>query len=436
MSLQILLFVIVMRIIADLHIHSRFSQACSNDITIDNLEKYARLKGVNLLGTGDFTHPEWVKEIREKLTEDDKGILRTKSGFPFLWQTEISLMYKQGGKGRRVHHVILAPNGDCARQFTDELLKRGRIDYDGRPIFGFSSIELIDMLMSISDKFVVIPAHAWTPYFGILGSKSGFDSVDECFMEKSKYVYAIETGMSSDPGMNWRLSSLDKYALLSFSDLHSYWPWRMGREATIFDVELNFDNIFKAIKTREGLSGTIEVKPDYGRYHYDGHAKCGVVFSPEETLKHKGICPVCKKALTIGVLYRVNELADKDRPEGFRPKNARDFFTLLPLSEIIKGVMGVNLITSKKVWAEYYNIMKGFSSEFEVIMDAPYEKLVKFTSEKMASSIIRARNNGIKVKPGYDGEYGVPLFDENAVDVPVENKVASVKKQKGLQDFL
>ncbi|MFH1432673.1 MAG: endonuclease Q family protein [archaeon] len=432
-----------MKYIADLHIHSRYSRACSKDINIENLEKYARLKGVGLLGTGDFTHPEWIKEIDSKLTEDESGILRTSTGFPFLWQTEISLMYKQGGRGRRVHHVILAPGGEAARQFTDALSKKGRLDYDGRPIFGFSSIELMDMLLFISDKFMVIPAHAWTPYFGILGSKSGFDSIEECFQEKSKHVYAIETGMSSDPAMNWRLSSLDKYSLVSFSDLHSFWPWRMGREATVFDIELSYDNIFKAIKTREGLVGTIEVKPDYGRYHLDGHAKCGVVFEPEETIKHRGVCPVCGKALTVGVLYRVNELAD--RPDGFRPVNARDFTTLLPLSEIIKGVMGASGLATKKVWAEYYNVMKGFSSEFEVIMDAPREELVKFTSEKVADGIIRARNNGIYVKPGYDGEYGVPVFDEgeaasfenkSKVGVVAEkNEDVSSNKQKGLTDF-
>ncbi len=430
-----------MKIIADLHIHSRYSRACSKAIDIENLEKYARLKGVGLLGCGDFTHPEWIKEINSKLTEDDGGVLRTSSGFPFLWQTEISLMYKQGGKGRRVHHVILAPDGECAAQFTSELSKIGRLDYDGRPIFGFSSVELMDMLLSISSKFMVIPAHVWTPYFGALGSKSGFDSIEECFGDKSKHIYAIETGMSSDPAMNWRLSCLDKYALVSFSDMHSFWPWRMGREATIFDVELSYDNICRAIKTREGLLGTVEVKPDYGRYHFDGHAKCGVVFSPEETIKHHGICPVCGKPLTVGVLYRVEELAD--RPLGFRPDGARDFSTLLPLSEIIKGVFGVSQLASKRVWSEYYAIMKGFSSEFEVLMDASRERLLAVTSPKMVDAIFRGRNNEIYVKPGYDGEYGVPVFDEKASGVGddekgddgvVENS-EPLKKQKGLGDF-
>ncbi len=429
-----------MKIIADLHIHSRYSRACSKAITIENLEKYARLKGVGLLGCGDFTHPEWIKEIRSKLTEGDDGVLRTSSGFPFLWQTEISLMYKQGGKGRRVHHVILAPDGESASQFTDELSKIGRLDYDGRPIFGFSSVELMDMLLSISEKFMVIPAHVWTPYFGALGSKSGFDSIEECFLDKSKHIYAIETGMSSDPAMNWRLSSLDKYALVSFSDMHSFWPWRMGREATVFDVELSYDNIRGAIRTREGLLGTVEVKPDYGRYHFDGHAKCGVVFSPEETVKHHGICPVCGKALTVGVLYRVEELAD--RAEGFRPDGARDFSTLLPLSEIIKGVFGVSQLASKRVWSEYYTIMKGFSSEFEVLMDATRDQLLGVTSEKMVDAIMRGRNNEIYVKPGYDGEYGVPVFDDKVGDVE-DGKKKDVdvvndepkKMQKGLDDF-
>lgn len=427
---------VMMKFIADLHIHSRYSRACSKAINIENLEKYARLKGVGLLGTGDFTHPEWVKEINSKLSEDENGILRTSSGFPFLWQTEISLMYKQGGKGRRVHHVILAPDGECASQFTSELSKRGRLDYDGRPIFGFSSVELMDILLSISKKFVVIPAHVWTPYFGALGSKSGFDSIEECFLDKSKHIYAIETGMSSDPAMNWRLSCLDKYALVSFSDMHSFWPWRMGREATVFDVEMSFDGIAGAIMSRRGLAGTVEVKPDYGRYHFDGHAKCGVVFSPKETVAHHGICPVCGKPLTVGVLYRVEELAD--RPDGFKPKDAPDFHTLLPLSEIVKGVFGVSQLASKRVWSEYYNIMKGFSSEYEVLMDASKERLLEVTSEKMASAIIRARDDGIYVKPGYDGEYGVPVFDEDA-GVHEEKKESAVAPadalQKGLGDF-
>lgn len=400
-----------MRIISDLHIHSRFSRACSRDINIENLEKYARIKGVNLLGTGDFTHPEWIKEIKSKLAAGDDGILRTKTGFPFIMQTEISLIYTAAKKGRRIHYVILAPGLESAMQITDELGRRGRLDYDGRPIFGFDSKELIDITQNVSKKTVVIPAHAWTPYFGIFGSKTGFDSVEECFGEKSKYIYALETGMSSDPRMNWRLSSLDKYNLVSFSDLHSFWPWRIGREATIFECGLGYDSIFDAIKTGNGLWGTVEVKPDYGRYHYDGHAACKVRMSPEETKKHKGICPVCGKPLTIGVLSRVEELAD--RPDGYKPEGAKEFWTLLPLSEIIKAVLGTAQIASKQVWAEYYKLVNAFGCEFAVLMDASREKIEELSGKAIANAVIKNREDKIKVLPGYDGEYGEPVFDEN-----------------------
>src|SRR3989338_8164000 len=250
-----------MKIIADLHIHGKYSRGCSTDISVANLEKYARLKGVSLLGTGDFTHSGWLTELNSNLKEDDYGILRTKTGFPFIWQTEISMIYSQDGKGRRVHNVILAPSGEVATQITDFLKSKGRVDYDGRPIFGFSCIELADELMKISKDIEIIPAHVWTPWFSIFGSNSGFDSVEECFKEKAKFIHALETGMSSDPAMNWRLSKLDNYALVSFSDMHSFWPWRLGREATVFDIDLEYKNLINAIRTGKGLTETIKIHP-------------------------------------------------------------------------------------------------------------------------------------------------------------------------------
>ena len=409
-----------MQIIADLHIHSRFSRACSKEITIDNLEKYARIKGLNLLGTGDFQHPKWIQELKSKLTEDDKGILRTKTGFPFLWQTEISLMYTKNNKGRKIHNVILAPNGEVVKQITDALLKKGRIDYDGRPIFGFTSEELVDMLISISDKCIIIPAHTWTPYFGIFGSMSGFDSVEECFGDKSKYIYALETGMSADPAMIWRLSKLDKYSVVSFSDMHSFWPWRIGREATIFDIELSYNNIFKAIKDKKGLAGTIETDPGYGKYHFDGHRNCNVCMNPSETVKNKGICPKCGKKLTIGVLHRVDELAD--RPEGFVPKNALPFKKLIPLSELIANIYDLG-ITTKRVWEIYNKLIKEFSSEINVMLNADEGALKKIVHPLLAEAIINNRKGKIEVNPGFDGNYGIPVF---------KNKI---KPQKSLADF-
>ncbi|OGX06543.1 MAG: DNA helicase UvrD, partial [Omnitrophica WOR_2 bacterium GWA2_47_8] len=327
-----------MNIISDLQVHSRFSRATSKDITLKNLEKYARIKGINLLGTGDFTHPQWLKELKSELSEDGSGILTSKTGFKFLLQGEISNIYTQGGKGRRIHNLLLAKSFDVVDQINAALLKKGRLDYDGRPMFGFSCVELVEMMKSIDKSIEVIPAHIWTPWFGLLGSKSGFDSVEECFLDQAKHIHAIETGLSSDPAMNWRVSSLDKYTLVSNSDAHSFWPWRLGRECTVFDIDWKYDELIRALHTKKGLVETIEVDPNYGKYHYDGHRACNVVQSPSQTRKNKGICPVCKKEITIGVQFRVDELAD--RPEGYMPKNPTPFRKLIPLSEIISSVIG------------------------------------------------------------------------------------------------
>ncbi|MFH1455354.1 MAG: endonuclease Q family protein [archaeon] len=390
-------------IISDLHIHSRFSRACSKNITIDKLEASAKIKGVDLLGTGDFTHPKWIEEVKEKLKEDDSGILRTKNNFPFLLQSEVSLMYSQDGKGRKVHHIILAPSLEVVNQITEMFLKRGRVDYDGRPIFGMSSIELLDNLRSISHKIEMIPAHAWTPWFGIFGSNSGFDTLKQCFQEKTKHIHAIETGLSSDLEMNWRLSQLDKINLVSFSDMHSYHPWRLGREATMFDCKLTYDNILKAIRTREGLGPTVEVEPAYGKYHWDGHRNCNVSLSPKETEKNKGICPKCNKPVTIGVEYRVEQLAD--RAEGYVPKNSQKFYKLIPLSELISLVVQKG-ITTKTVSLEFDKLLNNFNNEFNILLNVSKEDLQKVVTPRLADIIIKNREGKLKVKPGYDGVYG------------------------------
>ncbi len=422
-----------MKIISDLHVHSRYARATSTSLNLQNLEKYARIKGVNLLGTGDFTHPKWFQEVKQELKEDENGILWSKTNFPFVWQTEISLIYTQDGKGRRVHHVILAPSTEVVTQIREALGKKGRLDYDGRPIFGINSIELVDMLMSISDKCLIIPAHLWTPFFGAMGSMSGFDSVQDCFKEKSKYVYAIETGLSSDPAMNWRISSLDNFALLSFSDLHSYWPWRIGRESTVFDIEMGYDNLFKAIKTKNGLIETIEVDPNYGKYHFTGHRSCNVCLSPKESIALNDTCPKCRRKLTVGVLQRVEKLADRE--EGFIPKNAVPFKTLIPLSEIIAEVSKKGIAT-KEVWKIYYDLINRFGSEFNVLLEADSGELKKTANENLANAIILNREGKVKVKPGYDGEYGKPVFGGNSNHAE-ETKMERIKgnNQKGLGDY-
>lgn len=415
-----------MNIIADFQIHSRFARATSKDINIDNLEKWARVKGIDLLGTGDFQHPQWYKEITSKLKEDEFGILRTQLGYPFIWQTEISLMYTQNGKGRRIHHLILAPNKHVADQVIESLAKKGRLDYDGRPIFGFNSIELVDMMMSISKDIEIIPAHVWTPYFGLFGSITGFDSVEECFGDKSRHIHAIETGMSSDPAMNWRISSLDKYTLVSNSDAHSFWPWRLGREANVFNINMSYFDLIKAIRTKTGFIETIEVDPNYGKYHFDGHRGCGFFCDPGESKKLKNICPICQKKLTIGVLNRIEELAD--RPEGYAPKEKIPFRTLIPLSELIAATYKINLVSSNKVWFIYNKLIKEFNDEFNILMNVSKEDLSKIVDQKLTDYILLNRNSKIKIRPGYDGEYGKLLFEDN------EPKRAN-KKQSSLTDF-
>lgn len=416
----------VMKVIADLHIHSRFSRATSNKISIGNLEKYARIKGLNLLGTGDFTHPEWIKELKEKLKEDGTGILKTETGFNFILQTEISLIYTQG-RGRRIHLVLLAPNFKTVDKITDYLKKHGRVDYDGRPIFKISCEQIVRDLREISEDIEIIPAHIWTPWFGLLGSKSGFDSFEEAFGEQVKHIHALETGLSSDPPMNWRLSKLDKYTLVSNSDLHSFWPWRIGREANIIEPDkLTYKHLIDAIKNKKVK--TIEVDPGYGKYHFDGHRNCDISMSPKESKEHNGICPVCKKPLTIGVLNRVEELAD--RPSDFIPKDAQEFLTLMPLSEIINMVKGYKIGT-KKNWQEYYKLVNEERSEFYILLNAPKEELMNLCGPEMTEVIIKNRKAEIDVRPGYDGEYGVPFYKNKTKKQQIKQK----EKQLGLNNF-
>ncbi|MFC1697467.1 endonuclease Q family protein [Nanoarchaeota archaeon] len=425
------------KLIADLHIHSKHSRACGKELNLLNLEKYARIKGVDLLGTGDFTHPIWIKELKENLKEDEQneGIYRTKTKFPFILQTEISLVYTQDGKGRRIHHVVWAPDFDAVKKITEWLLSRGRIDYDGRPIFKISSIEFVEKLKEIDERIEVIPAHIWTPWFGMLGSNGGFNSVKECFDDMTKHIQSVETGLSSDPPMNWRLSQLDKYSLVSFSDLHSFWPWRMGREATEFELKkLNYKNLISALNVDNFIDNrsnkiisTIEVDPNYGKYHFTGHRNCNISMHPNDAANIQDICPKCNKKMTVGVLQRVDELADRN--EGFK-LNAHGFHTLVPLSELISNVSskGVN---TKFVWERYNQIMK-LGNENQILLNVAKEELMKVADEKIVNAIILNRKGLIKVKAGYDGEYGVPMIGEVKEVSKVHNVVS---EQKSLGEF-
>ena len=419
-----------MKIFADLHMHSKYSRACSNDLTLENIEHWARKKGLGLVGTGDFTHPNWIKEIKKELKEDEKGIYRSKTGFPFVLQTELANIYTQDARGRKVHNILLAPSIEIVEQITEWLLTKGRVDYDGRPIFGISCVELAEKLKEISKDIEIIPAHAWTPWFSIFGSMSGFDSVEECFQDKANEIFALETGLSSDPAMNWRVSGLDNVALISSSDSHSHWPWRIGREATVFSMDkLNYSELIKSIRENK-IAETLEFYPEEGKYHFDGHRACGTCFSPRESLALKKICPSCKSELTIGVANRVEELADK--PEGRKPANARPFRNLIPLSEIISHIIHAP-VASKKTWEEYMKLTATFGNEIAVL-STPFEELQKHTDEKIARAISGVST--VKWRPGFDGEYGVPLFEgESVKEVKLSKNPVLKSKQKGLGEF-
>jgi uncharacterized protein (TIGR00375 family) len=421
-----------MRLIADLHIHSHYSRATSKLMNVSSIGKYAKIKGINLLGTGDFTHPSYFSELKAGLKETEGEGIYEHDGMRFMLTTEISLIYTQDGRGRKVHNVILAPSLDKAEEITEWLKTKGRVDYDGRPIFGFPCTELVEEMRGIDERIEVIPAHIWTPWFSLFGSNSGFDSVEECFQDQARHIHALETGLSSDPAMNWRISALDKYSLVSFSDSHSAWPWRLGREATIFDVgELSYRKIIDAIRTGNGLAGTIEVDPNYGKYHLDGHRACKVVMDPEDSKKAGNICPVCRRPLTIGVLHRVNELADRE--EGFRPEGAKPFSSLIPLSEIIQLVRGMGMVSSKKVWEDHGKLIDKFGSEYRILLESGQTELSKVVDPRIAEAIVKVREGRVRIDPGFDGEYGIPrLGDEKARFV---DRSGIVQSQKSIADF-
>ena len=411
-----------MRVIADLQIHSKHARATSNALSIQNLEKYGRIKGLDLMGVGDFQHPEHRKEIDAELEEDDKGILRRKKGereVAFIWQTEVSLMFSQGGRGRAVHLLIFAPNREKADKITEYLGSKGRLDYDGRPIFGMSCRDLVRDLKEIDDFIEIIPAHCLTPWFGLFGSKSGFDSLKECFGDQVDRIYAVESGMSADPSMLWRFDEIasGKVNVVSFSDAHSHWPWRIGREATIFEIEdLSYENIIKAIRTGEGLVATIETPPEYGKYHYDGHRNCGFSCSPKESKELGGICPKCGRGMTIGVDYRVEELAKQEK--GFEPEHGKEFYKLVPLHELIAFHFGMKSLNGQKVWEMYNKLIDAFENEFKILLDVSEDRFLKEGFDKdLVELVLLNRSAQLKIKPGFDGEYGkIEFFRRESED--------------------
>lgn len=405
-----------MRFFADLHIHSRFSRATSRDLTLRSLAEGARLKGISVLGTGDFTHPAWLGEIEQELEEAEPGLYRMRQdagGVRFMLTAEISTIYKQGPRVRKVHHLIGAPHLEAARRISASLARVGNIISDGRPILGITSRDLLEIVLESSEHAFLIPAHIWTPWFSVLGSKSGFDTIAECYGDLASHIFAVETGLSSDPPMNWSVSSLDGYRLVSNSDAHS--ADKLGREATIFETGLDYYSMLHAMKTGEGLSGTVEFFPEEGKYHLDGHRDCGVVLEPEETIALGGICPVCGKKLTVGVLSRVEELAD--RHDGSRPESARPFYSLVPLAEVLGEIVGTGS-ASRRVRAAYDRLVPRLGDELQLLVDVDIEEVRSVAGDVLALALSRMRAGEVSREPGYDGKFGrVRVFREHEDDL-------------------
>ena len=437
-----------MKFIADFHVHSKYSRATSKDMNLENMAKWARIKGIKVLTTGDFTHPEWFKNLEEKLEPAEPGLYRLKTEpeneVRFILTTEISCIYSKNDKVRKIHIVVFAPDLAVVEKINTKLGLIGNLKADGRPILGLDAKELAKIILNVSKDCLIVPAHIMTPWFGIFGSKSGFDSLEECFEDYSKYIYAVETGLSADPAMIWRLPNMDKITLISNSDAHSM--AKLGREANVFEGdELSYKDITTAIKIGGGraspdlaikigggraspdladgslkLAYTIEFYPQEGKYYYDGHRNCGVCLGPKESKKYNNVCPTCGRLLTIGVLNRIEQLAVKE--EGFKPKGAIPFKSLVPLKEIAAEVLGVGVGT-KQVDKEYQSLIREFNNEFKILLDISDKDLKAVTLPEIAEGIIRVRQGKVFVESGYDGVFGkVRIFGKG------EQKKSSAQK--------
>lgn len=410
-----------MKFIADLHIHSHYSRATAKNLNPENLFLWSQKKGISLVGTGDFTHFGWIAELKDKVVESDTGFYRLKPDLAkeiepeipqscrgpvdFILTGEISCIYKRGGKTRKVHNLILMPDFESVEKLNKRLDQIGNIKSDGRPILGLDSRDLLEIVLEASDRAFFIPAHIWTPWFSLFGSKSGFDNIEDCFADLTPYIHALETGLSSDPPMNRLLSALDDYTLVSNSDAHS--PAKLGREANLFDCEMGYNSICNAMKTGQGFDGTIEFFPEEGKYHMDGHRKCNVMLEPEETQDLEGLCPSCNKPVTVGVLNRVMELADRKTP-----KLSKEYLCMIPLSEILSEILSCGPNT-KKVQTVYEDLLNNIGSELHILMGAQVEEIEKTGGVLLAKAIKRMREGNVIKQGGYDGEFGViRLFEE------------------------
>ncbi len=403
-----------MRFLADLHIHSKYSLATSRDLSPENIWRWSQLKGITVIGTGDFTHPGWFRELKEKIEPGENGLYRLKkkfqtTGIPdscahdvfFLLSAEVSCVYRKNDRVRRIHSLIFVSDFAEATKLNRILSRTGKLNTDGRPQLKLDAEELLKIVLDLSAGAMLVPAHVWTPHYSIFGAKSGFDSLEECFHGLAPHVYAVETGLSSDPAMNWRLSFLEGITLMSNSDAHS--PDRIGREANILDAGLSYSSITDTLKSGRGFAGTVEFFPEEGKYYYDGHRLCGISMDPAETIKHNCRCPVCGKRVTLGVMHRVEDLAD--RKKGFRPKNAPPFYSVVPLTGIIAETIGSGA-KSKRVNNEYIKLLHELGSELKILMDTPLEDIEKADSPLLREAISRMRAGDVHIKPGFDGEYG------------------------------
>ncbi|MBI2884616.1 MAG: DNA helicase UvrD, partial [Candidatus Omnitrophica bacterium] len=388
--------------VADFHIHSRYSRACSKDLCVKELAKWAKLKGIGVLGTGDFTHPLWLQELKEMLQPTGTGLYEY-DGQRFMLTSEINTLFYQRGKAHNIHHVLLAPSIESVERINTELAAFGSLEMDGRPILHVEAWRMVEIVLGIEPRCLIVPAHAWTPHFALFGSNSGFNSVEECFGPQAHNIFVLETGLSSDPAMNWRLSALDRYALISNSDSHS--ARRIGREANVFNCAYDYDEIITALKTkdREKFLYTVEFFPEEGKYHLDGHRNCKVRWTPAETKRNNFRCTSCGRRVTVGVMHRIETLAD--RPEGAQPPGAIPFKSTVPLDEIISDVLGVGRGT-QTVDREYFGLLERCGTEFDVLLKTPEEALRRAAPPKIADAILRMRNREVSIEPGYDGEYG------------------------------
>jgi len=407
-------------------------------MSIREITRFAKIKGLKLVGTGDFTHPKWFKELSEELTEVSGTNLygskkQTESPVRYIMTVEVSTIFSFDGETKKIHHVIFTPNLETAAQINDRLERYGSLSVDGRPTLDMTAPQLVEEVMHVSEENEVVPAHVWTPWFSLFGAFSGFDRIEDCYQDMTKHIHALETGLSSDPPMNWRLSSLDKFTLVSNSDCHSHWPWRIGREANVFELdELTYREVVDTIRKKDPkrFKFTIETNPAYGKYHWTGHRNCNVSLPPQEAMKYGNHCPVCGRKLTKGVDQRIEELAD--RPADYEPEEAIGYKRLLPLHEIIKAVLDVSYQGAKAVWSIYDPLVKKFGDEYTVLIDAPKEEMSKIVDSRIAEAIVRVREEKARVIPGYDGVYGqLEIFNEKQGDVTQQKP-----SQKSISDFM